>query len=362
MAAEAGGDVRAGIGSRLRAAREKKGLTVLQAAERMHVDARTLESLEAEDFAALGAPVYARGHLRHYAELVDESAPELQQLYADATRATPAQPDLTRIARRLDPGNDSGKLVGRPSSGWSRSRSWVRSGGCSPCRSTRCSRRRFTTRSKATRRSPTAERTPARARPGPRPRLTPALRVILRCRCRRRHPSRPRREARRVAPVRRAGRPEPSLPSEKFRACGSRDRPHRPRLKPPRRSPQTQHRRRPARPPSPPSRTPPPPRRAAGKRRRAHPEILIRQLGRSLRRLGPAIVLRRGCGILGAHGAGSCPAARDPRQRLRSCCRVQRSSGPDPGRRTTRRKRAVCHQRARTDRAREPRIRRRLSW
>ncbi len=112
MAAEAGGDVRAGIGSRLRAAREKKGLTLLQAAERMHVDARTLESLEAEDFAALGAPVYARGHLRHYAELVDESAPELQQLYADATRATPAQPDLTRIARRLDPGNDSGKLVG----------------------------------------------------------------------------------------------------------------------------------------------------------------------------------------------------------------------------------------------------------
>lgn len=110
MAAEAG-DIRAGIGSRLRAAREKKGLTLLQAAERMHVDARTLESLEAENFAALGAPVYARGHLRHYAELVGESAPELQQLYADATRAAPAQPDLTRIAR-MEPVSDSGKLVG----------------------------------------------------------------------------------------------------------------------------------------------------------------------------------------------------------------------------------------------------------
>jgi cytoskeleton protein RodZ len=111
MAAEAGGDIRAGIGTRLRAAREKKGLTLLQAAERMHVDARIVESLEAENFAALGAPVYARGHLRHYAELVDESAAELQQLYADATRAAPAQPDLTRIAR-MEPGNDSGKLVG----------------------------------------------------------------------------------------------------------------------------------------------------------------------------------------------------------------------------------------------------------
>ena len=111
MAAEAGGDIRAGIGTRLRTAREKKGLTLLQAAERMHVDARILESLEAENFAALGAPVYARGHLRHYAELVDESVAELQQLYADATRAAPAQPDLTRIAR-MEPINDSGKLVG----------------------------------------------------------------------------------------------------------------------------------------------------------------------------------------------------------------------------------------------------------
>jgi cytoskeleton protein RodZ len=111
MAAEAGGDIRAGIGTRLRAARERKSLTILQAAEKMHVDARILESLEAEDFAALGAPVYARGHLRHYAELVGESPTELQQMYADSTKAAPAQPDLTRIAR-AEPVSDSGKLVG----------------------------------------------------------------------------------------------------------------------------------------------------------------------------------------------------------------------------------------------------------
>ena len=40
MTAAAGGDAGAGIGSRLRAAREKKGLTILQAAEKMHVDSR----------------------------------------------------------------------------------------------------------------------------------------------------------------------------------------------------------------------------------------------------------------------------------------------------------------------------------
>jgi len=99
MAAQAGGDGRAGIGTRLRAAREKKGLTILQAAEKMHVDPRILESLEAENFAALGAAVYVKGHMRHYAELVGEQVAELQELYAASTRAAPMQPDLTRISR-----------------------------------------------------------------------------------------------------------------------------------------------------------------------------------------------------------------------------------------------------------------------
>jgi cytoskeleton protein RodZ len=94
MTSEAGS---VGIGARLRAARERRGLTTLQAAEKLHVDARVLESLEADNFAPLGADVYVRGHLRRYAELVGESAHELQDLYA---RTGPVvQPDLTRIAR-----------------------------------------------------------------------------------------------------------------------------------------------------------------------------------------------------------------------------------------------------------------------
>jgi cytoskeleton protein RodZ len=97
MASEAGGESVRGIGARLRAARETSGLTVLQAAERLHVDARILEALEAEDFAALGADVYVRGHLRRYAEAVGESGAQLQELYA-GTAATKT-PDLTRIPR-----------------------------------------------------------------------------------------------------------------------------------------------------------------------------------------------------------------------------------------------------------------------
>ncbi len=92
MAVEAGG-----IGARLRAGREKLGLTVLQVAERIHTDPKIVEAIEAESFEALGAPVYARGHIRHYADLVGESANELTQTYSKLSQV--GQPDLTRIVK-----------------------------------------------------------------------------------------------------------------------------------------------------------------------------------------------------------------------------------------------------------------------
>jgi cytoskeleton protein RodZ len=92
MAVEAGG-----IGARLRAGREKLGLTVLQVAERMHTDPKIVEAIETESFEVLGAPVYARGHIRHYADLVGESANELTQMYSNLSKV--AQPDLTRIVK-----------------------------------------------------------------------------------------------------------------------------------------------------------------------------------------------------------------------------------------------------------------------
>jgi cytoskeleton protein RodZ len=94
MTREGGG---VGIGARLRAARERKGQTVLQAAEKLHVDARILEALEADNFEPLGADVYVRGHLRRYAELIGESPAELQELYTNTSPQT--RPDLTRIPR-----------------------------------------------------------------------------------------------------------------------------------------------------------------------------------------------------------------------------------------------------------------------
>ena len=104
---EAVGGARGRIGARLRSAREARGLTTLQAAEKLHVDPRILEALEAEDFGALGAAVYVRGHLRRYAELIGEQYAELQSLYSAATPA----PDLTRIPHQIPPARSSRLLA-----------------------------------------------------------------------------------------------------------------------------------------------------------------------------------------------------------------------------------------------------------
>lgn len=84
-----------GIGVRLRAARERSGFTVIQAAERLHLDPKVIEAIEAEEFEFLGAPVYVRGHMRRYAELVGERGADLQEIYAGSLRAA-APPDLTQ--------------------------------------------------------------------------------------------------------------------------------------------------------------------------------------------------------------------------------------------------------------------------
>jgi cytoskeleton protein RodZ len=83
-----------GIGARLRAARERAELSVVQVTELLHVDPSVIQALESERFSELGASVYVRGHLRHYAELLRESAPELLALYAASVNAGPP-PDLT---------------------------------------------------------------------------------------------------------------------------------------------------------------------------------------------------------------------------------------------------------------------------
>lgn len=66
-----------GFGATLAAAREAKGLTRNEVAERLKLSPRQIEALEAEDWAALPDPVFVRGFVRNYARLLDLDAETL---------------------------------------------------------------------------------------------------------------------------------------------------------------------------------------------------------------------------------------------------------------------------------------------
>jgi cytoskeleton protein RodZ len=103
------------IGERLRAGRERAGLSIAATAEKLHLDNKVIEALEADRFAELGASVYVRGHLRRYADFVGEPGLELVESYDKSRNVRPPTPDLTRIPhaeRRSDPRRLVTPLVG----------------------------------------------------------------------------------------------------------------------------------------------------------------------------------------------------------------------------------------------------------
>jgi cytoskeleton protein RodZ len=78
-------------GGMLRVERERRGYSVQHAAEDMHLDAWVIQAIEANRFEALGAPVYARGHLRKYAALLGLSPATVIERY-EALVGTPVAP------------------------------------------------------------------------------------------------------------------------------------------------------------------------------------------------------------------------------------------------------------------------------
>jgi cytoskeleton protein RodZ len=64
-------------GARLRAAREARGLSIEDVAERLRLSAALVLAMEQDRLALLGAPVFARGHLRNYAVLVGAAEQEI---------------------------------------------------------------------------------------------------------------------------------------------------------------------------------------------------------------------------------------------------------------------------------------------
>ena len=103
------------IGQRLRAGRERAGLSVAASAEKLHLDPKVIEALEADRFTELGASVYVRGHLRRYADFVGEPGAELVANYTAQRESRPPPQDLTQVPhaeRRSDPRRLLTPLVG----------------------------------------------------------------------------------------------------------------------------------------------------------------------------------------------------------------------------------------------------------
>lgn len=69
-----------------------------QVAEQLNLDAGVVMALERDDYAALGAPVFVRGHLKRYAALLALSEDEVVGAY-ERSRAQLAQPTLIPKAR-----------------------------------------------------------------------------------------------------------------------------------------------------------------------------------------------------------------------------------------------------------------------
>lgn len=94
-------------GERLAEARREKQISVLEIAKELHVEEAKIRALENNDFDALGAPVFAKGHLKKYAQLVGVNHDDVLADYYRLTRSQEMPPVVTKRpkhSRDLSPG------------------------------------------------------------------------------------------------------------------------------------------------------------------------------------------------------------------------------------------------------------------
>jgi cytoskeleton protein RodZ len=95
------------LGQKLKAEREKRGMSAQKMADDMHLDAWVIDALEAGDYERIGPSVYAQGHLRKYASILGV----LRAQAAPAAPTKPAGPVAPTPIIRLDPpGRGGGAL------------------------------------------------------------------------------------------------------------------------------------------------------------------------------------------------------------------------------------------------------------
>ena len=102
---------RQNIGSRLRAAREAKGLTISELADQTRVRVAALEAIEAGDFARLPEPIYVQSYLRAFAQAVGVPVePVLEAFRRAAPSAPPPSAVAVAVSRRTIETKPAGSL------------------------------------------------------------------------------------------------------------------------------------------------------------------------------------------------------------------------------------------------------------
>ena len=98
-------DPGAATGSRLKAERERRGMSSQKAADELHLDGWIIDALEAEDYPRIGPSVYVKGHLKRYAALLGLPVAEIMDGYESRarTQAPAAQPSNVRLGTGAQP-------------------------------------------------------------------------------------------------------------------------------------------------------------------------------------------------------------------------------------------------------------------
>jgi cytoskeleton protein RodZ len=90
-------------GEWLRQERVRQGRTVQQIATELHIGAYMIDAIESNQFAVLGAPVFARGHLRKYAALLGVPVDRVQELYQSLSDRPQDQDPVPIMLRATEP-------------------------------------------------------------------------------------------------------------------------------------------------------------------------------------------------------------------------------------------------------------------
>ena len=82
-------------GERLAEARREQQIAVIEIAKELHLDEYKVRALERNDFDVIGAPVFAKGHLRKYAQLVKVDEADVMADYYQLNRSVGAPPVIS---------------------------------------------------------------------------------------------------------------------------------------------------------------------------------------------------------------------------------------------------------------------------